>query len=388
MHPMPFSTRDRRIADGRPAFLALMLTLAFAALLAVLLAAPSARAQVPDIFSVGGVPVDVTAQSAAAARERGLAEAEVEAYRRLMARLVLDADRPRVPRLQRAEVSRLVRDFSVTDEKTSSVRYLAKLTYRFRPDAVRALLKDNGVAFAETPSKPVLVLPVQRRSGADLLWEPNPWLQAWRDSPPSEGLVPLVMPLGDLTDIGAVSAEQALRGDMSALGTTASRYGAADVLVAVAEIADDAATGRSRMAVTMTRYGSTPDPQPYQNTFVLAPGDKLESVMARAVTALTDETQDRWKRNNRLTAGVASVTAVTVPLAGLPDWLDVRKRLRGIAIIQQVEVVLLSRAEARLNLHYLGDLDQLVLALEQADLNLSSSEGERFLRPAAAARRR
>jgi len=388
MHPMPFSTRDRRIANGRPAVLAPMFTLAFAALLAVLLAAPSVRAQVPDVFSVGGVPVDVTAQSAAAARERGLAEAEVEAYRRLMARLVLDADRPRVPRLQRAEVSRLVRDFSVVDEKTSSVRYLAKLTYRFRPDAVRALLQDNGVAFAETPSKPVLVLPILRRSGTDFLWEPNPWLQAWRDLPPSEGLVPLVLPLGDLTDIAAVSKEQALRGDMSALGATASRYGAADALVAVAEVADDALTGRSRLAVTMTRYGSTPDPQPYQNTFVLAPGDKLESVMARAVTALADETQDRWKRNNRLTAGVASVTAVTVPLSGLPDWLDVRKRLRGVAIIQQVEVVLLSRAEARLNLHYLGDLDQLVLALEQADLNLSSSEGERFLRPAAAARRR
>ena len=43
-------------------------------------------------------------------------------------------------------VSELVRDFEVADEKTSAVRYLARMTVRFREDAVRTLLREHGVA--------------------------------------------------------------------------------------------------------------------------------------------------------------------------------------------------------------------------------------------------
>jgi hypothetical protein len=169
------------------------------------------------------------------------------------------------------------------------------------------------------------------------------------------------------------------------LAATAQRYGTGDTLVAVAELSGDASAGKQRLLLHATRYGG--DPQPYDATYPLNAGDSLESVLSRAASALSDSIQDRWKSNNRIAYGSSSVTAVTVPVTGLDDWLAIRKRLRGIALIQQVEVVLLSRNEARLNLHYLGDLDQLVLALGQADLSLTPSEGERILRLAGNARR-
>ena len=62
------------------------------------------------------------------------------------------------------------------------------------------------------------------------------------------------------------------------------------------------------------------------------------------------------------------------------DWLAVRTRLGDVAVIRKSELVLLSRDEVRVNLHYIGDLDQLVLALEQLDLRLSQEGDEWFLR--------
>ncbi len=377
MHPKPFSTRDRRRRGGG---LPILATLA-AALLAFFCAQPRALAQIPDVFAVSGIAVDVTGQSASAARERAMAGAESEAFRRLVARLVLDEDRSRVPRLQPAEVSRLIRDFSVAEEKTSAVRYLAKLTYRFRPDSVRSLFADSGIAFAETPSKPVLVLPVLRQNGIDNLWDANPWLKVWRDLPPSDGLVPLAAPSGDLVDVSAIGVEQVLRGE--GLGDATGRYGATDAIIVVADVGQDPMTNRSRISITMTRYGSAPDAQPYQTEFALAPTDDPNVILAKAALAIGAEIQGRWKRSNRIDRGTVAVTAVTVPLSSLEEWVAVSKRLRDIAVVRQVEVVLLTRAEVRLNLHYLGDLDQLVIALEQADLNLSSREGERILRRVA-----
>ena len=155
----------------------------------------TARAQARDVFEIKGVAVDVTADNAAVAREQALAEGERIAYGRLLGRLVPIAEQHRLPDLGPGEVVRLVKDLSVAEEKTSAVRYLGKLDIRFKGEEVRRLLIDHGIPFAETPSKPVLVLPVYQAAGALLLFDdPNPWRDAWGKGVAGDGLVPLPLP--------------------------------------------------------------------------------------------------------------------------------------------------------------------------------------------------
>ena len=73
--------------------------------------------------------------------------------------------------------------------------------------------------------------------------------------------------------------------------------------------------------------------------------------------------------------------AVSVPIRQLGDWLSIRKRLADVAFIRDTELVLLSRTEVRINLHFIGSEEQLILALDQADLQLSrEQDGEWILR--------
>src|SRR3546814_5337389 len=92
-----------------------------------------------------------------------------------------------------------------------TVRYLADLTFRFNPDQVRSLLRGAGVPFAETRSKPVVVLPVFGDSAAGpTLWTgTNPWRDVWAQRRGDDGLVPLTVPLGDLGDLAAVEIGRA-----------------------------------------------------------------------------------------------------------------------------------------------------------------------------------
>ncbi len=192
----------------------IMRAAAFGAGIALLVLAPgmfSGRAGAQEVFTVTDVRVDATAKTAAAARETALAEGERRALGRLLARLTLRADQARLPVLERSQIAALVRNFEVEEEKTSSVRYLAKLTIRFKRKALRRLLRAHDIPFAETLSKPVLVLPVYEVADALALWDdPNPWREAWARQPKRDGLVPLVVPLGDLSDIADIGAEQAL----------------------------------------------------------------------------------------------------------------------------------------------------------------------------------
>jgi len=355
-----------------------------AAVLFLLLAGTGGAAA--DIFEVKGVPVDVTAENAAKARGEALARGQDEAFRRLLERLTLEEDADRLPEPGGMDVTEFVSDFSVSGEKTSTVRYLAKMNVRFKPAPVRGLLRTLGVRFAETPSKPILVLPIYQTAGGSSLWEEsNPWRNAWNLRRPREGLVHLALPLGDLADISALNVEQAMRGDVDRLTGLAVRYNAGDTIVAFARSGLAAGGTGRRIDVSVTRFSARSEPETDLIALNQQPGESEAALLVRAADAVAARLEDTWKRENLLIHDGQGVTAVTVPITNLKDWLDVKRRLQKVSLVRSLEMVLLSLDEVRINLHFVGAPEQLRTALGQADLSLVREDEEWVLYPAGVA---
>jgi hypothetical protein len=324
-----------------------------------------------SVFDVAGVAVDVTADTAAQARERALAEGERAAFRRLLERLTLRSDHSRLPDPPRAELGHYLQDFSVADEKTSPVRYLAKLTYRFKAEEVRRLLDQMGIPFAETMSKPVLVLPVYQSAGALLLWDdPNPWRSAWTKTAARDGLVPLTLAAGDLQDVAAIGAEQAAAGDEARLSAIANRHGTTDTVVAIAAVGYHPQQTGPHVRIGVSRHGPTALKGRTEIEVPARSGESADQLLQRAAAETTRLIEDGWKRENLLSLGRASVASVSVPIAKLADWLAVRKKLGEVSVVRRTEIILMSKAEVRFALHFIGEVDQLALALGQVDLQL------------------
>ncbi len=324
-------------------------------------------AHAEDTFAVTGVPVDVTADTAAAAREQALLDGQHKAADILLRRLTLQQDWGSLPVLADAQLFEVVEGIEVEREKISTVRYLGDLTVRFKPNAIRALLRNANIRYAETVSKPLVVLPVYRNGDSLQLWDDsNPWLSAWGAHVTKGGLVPLVVPLGDLTDIATISADEAVQGNSQKLAALAQRYQAADALVVVAA----PVSGQNGVDVSATRYGVA---QQDRTDVIHVPGqgdDTGDALLARAVQQVEFQVEENWKQENILHFDREEMLSVTVPLKELADWVTVHRKLGDIAAIRSVELQSLSKSEALVGLHYIGDIDQLKLALAQKDLEL------------------
>ncbi len=343
------------------------------------------RAEAAGIFEVRSVAVDITADNATAARKKALVEGQQMAFQRLLKRLTLAEDHSKFPQLSVDEIAEYVSDFSVSAEKTSPVRYLANLTYRFKKDLIRGLLRTQGIRFAETRSKPLLVLPIYQAAAELVLWDDsNAWLRAWIRRPDTQGLVPFAVPLGDLADIAAIGVEDAVRGEAEKLAVLAARYNAGDTVVAYARSGLEAGSVRRRVDVSVTRYSVNKEPVTDLFAVVQQGTESDDSMFSRAVTMVVDRVEDTWKRSNLLGLNQLGVTAVTVPISSLSDWLGVRRQLKKVAVIREIELVLLSLDEVRINVHYVGVPEQLQTALSQIDLYLAREEGEWVLYPAGA----
>ncbi len=350
-------------------FLGLLLTAANSALV------PRGAEAGSHVFTVTGVQVDVTAETAAVAREAAHAEGHVKAMAKLLARLLPRTELGSLRPLKAPQILAYVQDFSVGHERTSDVRYLAELTFRFRPSPVRELLRYNGLQHAETMSKPVVVLPIFGAGDAAVLWgEGNPWWAAWAARPPGGWLVPLIVPLGDLGDLAAVDAARALSGDAEALGAIARRYGAEDVLITQSVLLGDPVAGLASLQVGTQRLGRYAQ-QTTIDTYRQPAGGTVQDLLALAAEAVDAVMQETWKQGNLLRPGSQSQIAVTVPASRLAELLEVKRRLAGVAAVRGAEVTALSRSKTEMAITFAGGEEQLVLAMAQSDLNLTLNPG-------------
>jgi hypothetical protein len=346
----------------------------------VLVGFSAAAADRADIFAVA-VPVDATAASANAARDTARLDGERRAYAALLERLTLASDRARLPPANDAMLNEIVQGFEVANERRSTVRYLADYTFHFRADAVEKLLRNQAIPFAETPSKPLVVLAVLESAKGPVLWDdPNPWRDAWSNAKLPQGLVPFVVPLGEVEDVTAIDAAAAETGDDAHLQAIAKDYGNGDVLVARATIRG-AGEGKT-VDVTSTRFvpGAPGSEQSWVGSFTAAAGESDQDLLSRAAAATADRVTEAWKQANIIDYSQSGTLVASVPVADLPGWIAVRGRLSAVPSIQRLELMALDRQRAIVSLRYAGTAAQLRVALAQHDLDLGGSDPDWVLR--------
>lgn len=341
--------------------------------LVCLTASVDARA---SVLEVQGVSVDITADSAAAAREQAIVEAQRKAFAQLVAEMT-GGGQP--PAISDEDIASLVRDFSIVSEKSSAVRYIATFDFRFNESGVRRLLGRYDAPVVAR-AEPVVVVPVYQSDSALALWDdPNPWRQAWA-AQGAGGVARTVVPPGSLTDIATIGPDQAIAGDVQALSELAQQYGTGGALVAYAVL--EAGPERQQPAVTVTtvRYGRGVEQARSVQTVEANAGETTEALLQRAVAAVKSEMQGQGTQQTA--SGPPGILAVNIPVTGLSDWLSMRNRLRTHPMIGETDLVSLSRDQVRLDLHYRGSLDELTTALRQYGLDLSRDGVTWVLRPA------
>lgn len=339
-----------------------------ALVVSVLLLALPAMAQ--ELYSVRGVEVEATASDASQARQAAIAMGQGRALERLWARLIPREMLQRAPALSSQQIESLIEDFSVSNEHIGESSYSAVLNVRFRPAEVRRLLRESNVPYAEQQASPLLLLPVYADSNGMRLWNsPNPWRDAWQRRDES-GLVPILLPLGDLNDLSTIDAERVAALDRAALDQIASAYGADGVLVTIARLGGDPQDDTAALSIELRRFGGSYEGAMNMVSVSQQAGEPIQRFYDRAVEQVDNRIQEEWKRDNLLRFDRQQEMLVRVPLQSLPDWVQIQRRLNSTASVTGYEVRHLSREQAILALSFVGEEAALGGALMRSGLAL------------------
>jgi Uncharacterized protein conserved in bacteria (DUF2066) len=346
------------------------------------------------------VKVDATAENAAAARELARIDGQRRALALVIEQLSGSPEGAKLPKLDDRAITDMVESFEVANERMSAVHYLADYTFHFRPSKVRRLVrvvdttssetsgKPSGEANAkpavtDVPAKPVVVLPVYQDGARSILWDdPNPWREAWgQRSPDPSGPSRWTVPLGDAADLAAIDADRAKSGNSEALTAIAQQNGGGETIVALATPRREG-DNVSGLDLSIKRYRSGHLLDSQSTTVDSTSGESENDLLKRAVDAVATLIA---KKNMTPRSDQQATLAATVPLTSLGDWVQVRNRLASVPVVRKVDLLSLTRQEARIQLRYIGSPDQLKSGLAEVDLDLVGGDPAWRLQPSGGA---
>ena len=317
------------------------------------------------LYTVSGVSVDVTDSDASSAKLKAIAEAQVRAFAILLDRLGGAEAAARLEGLAPADIGRMMASLSIEEERTGPGRYIGRLTIRFLPEKVRAALAGADVAFTEDRAPAVLVVPVWLGPDGPEAWTDNPWRAAWLALNAQDSLVPLVIPLGDLTDSQTLTPQQALAGDRAGLEAMRARYSADAVIVAVAAPLDPA-------TIRATLFGETAmGALDFDRTTTAGEGG-VEAAAAAAAREFHAAMLADWRTSRpQVRPAAVQTIRVALPIASLEQWNDLRARLVDTPGVASVDLASLTGQGAIVQLTFAVPLSDLQAELAGRRLDLA-----------------
>ena len=398
-----------------------------------------ASAATDDVFVVARVPVQARAESATAAKANAQSQGRRRAFDILMRRITPESDWVLLPQMATSEPatasalggkqaiaidpSRLVdleQSFEVYGEKSSATLYKASITYRFKPDAIRGLLKGARIPYSEAQTRTALVLPVLQTDRGAYLWEPNnPWMAAWKARPYTHELTPMIAPYGDLEDSAAVSAGEALAMASEGLAELAQRYEVSQVIVAHARLrqrdgvdtvnvrflnghresgkADplefDAGASLDGVTPASADHGSASAfeyrPQPdddfaadvgavVADVTLSQPSGDFPRLAERLIDAAIAKYARDWKAKTLIDHSAETTLPATAFFETIEDWARIRSALIATPLVGAVQISALSQSGAEMEIRVFGDPSRLQVSMENQGVVFWTETGRRW----------
>jgi len=334
-------------------------SVAFALALAAISFFPQSAAA-DDIFAVGGIHVDASGPSASVAQGTAMAQGRPKAWTILYKRVTKQQDWGRQPNLDDATLQRIIRTFTVKNEKRSTTRYVADVTYTFSPEGVGRVLQGGGIAYTQLQVKRILLIPMAPNYSSTSLWT-----AAFSGTRYSGAAVPFAIPGGaDQATLAGSSFDSANWVDVEA---AASHIRASEaVLVQVVPSAD-------HLTINLKRLGAGQLPTKTTFDVPLQKGGAA-GTYSMAADAAVHGVEDMWKTPANF--GTAGRLIADVRISSLAQFGALQTQMAGVANVTGVSVVAMDIGEARVSVAYLGGQEALKDALAAHGVYLTKNGGE------------
>lgn len=310
------------------------------------------------------VAVDVTDQDASAARERAMNEANRAAILAVAKRISTAEGANRLAEMTDEQLVNFIKEVSVIEEKSSTIRYIANLRVVLNENMLRDYMKERGIPLLMGGNTRVLVVPLLRDmpGTTPLLWEStNRWREAW-NSAALGGVAQFVLLPANATNYSLTDVYRLEAMDGEMLDKLMRFNRAEDIYVVTATPAD------SGLEVRLMSYSG--DNQVIRVSGNLADSEQMFADAAEQAAAAIER---RVKQQNLHEAGQEAQATVLYEFASLKQWVEAEKALKSIPYVKTIDIQAMGAHKAQFKLIFAGSTAKLLSALSAKGYELEEN---------------
>jgi hypothetical protein len=327
------------------------------ALLASALLTTAASAE--NVFEVANIHVDASAKSVAEARNTAIAAGRPIAWATLYRRLTRQADWARQPVLDAVALQRLVIGYFPSNERRSTTRYVADLTYTFNPDAVARVLQAAGIPYTTTAVKRILVIPMAPGFNHGSAWTAAFASQRFANAP-----VLFAVPAGDAQDAAVLGGLNFETASWEHIAAVAARIHATEAVLVLAQPVGN------KLVLTLKRLGAGTLPSKVAVDVPLMQG--AVATYPSAADAAVRAIDEMWKTQKVVDFSQKGKLLADAHFASLGQFANLENAIAAVPNVSAVNVAAMDIGQARLAITYIGTTEQLRAALAQSGVTLTA----------------
>ena len=320
-------------------------------------------AQAQNVYQVTGVTVDVTANDASKARQQAFNKAQRDAFDILLSRMLLSTeDTVNLANLSFTEITTLIQDFEVINEKSSSVRYIATLSFQFKADAVKNLFRQYNIDFVETVSDRTLLLPIFSEGDKDVLFEErNFWLNTWKTDLPNFSFLTPILPLGDIEDIESVLfIDNTLQIEGNSYRFLSDKYQISKVILV--KLSKIEANFSKIEITTFTKEGLANS----EEIMLDLPFSSYQALVNATIAHLDRQ----WKMEHVINNNSVNSAKIFVTFENSATWYEIRQKISKISLIEKLDIIRIANHQIDLEIQFNGTNDKFIQAIRNTGLDI------------------
>tara|TARA_B100000029_G_scaffold516355_1_gene629039 strand:- start:3331 stop:4431 length:1101 start_codon:yes stop_codon:yes gene_type:complete len=327
------------------------------------------------IFTVNNVFVDISSSSTSKAKEIALLTAQENGFNNLMKKMLLDSEYEKIKDIKVEKIQEFVEAIEIQSEKTPPERYIGNLTIIFNESKILNFFNRNDIKFTSIKSKPLLILPIYKFAGVTYLWEKkNIWRNIWIKNANYEGLIPIKSSEGKFTDFILFNQDKAVKKNLENLELLAKSHDTTGVLIAILKKKYNRDKSKILLNLDLSIYRfDGGEKNTFKDTIEVYSNEFSDDILKEARLKVEEFVDKQWKTANVLSSQ-KKLTRITVLFKSLNDWINIKKSINNMPIIDKYNVTNFSKNEANIIVSFSGNLNQLKLAFSQSDLDFNIEE--------------
>ncbi len=305
-----------------------------------------------NLYRIENVPVSAESTSALAAKETALAEGQVEAFQRLVAKLSPESYN-QLPLMTAEEVLPYILGVAIENEKTTATKYMGSIAVEFNPTAVREFLNTQQVTYLRAQPPTLLIIPEYVVDATvQTLTPTNPLYQALKEQTNFAPFYQAVVPEGTPEELALSEQNVSLTTNLLPI------YHKDKVMVLHLEFEGD-----NTWKIYSAFYPTTGmQNQVVFKRFRLSGGDSKQAA-AQMAAAVFQEMERRWRQDQTISFDEKQTLYLRVNVNSLSDWLVLEKELQGWNFFENVTLKGVYLPQVLLEATFKGDAEKIHSAL-------------------------